>query len=56
MSNVLDVLGLRVLMVMMRLCIRHSGRSNSGNDKDRKDFLQNIVHGVNLMDESLMTG
>ena len=56
MSNVLDVLGLGVLVVMMRLCIRHSRCSNSRNDKDREDFLQNIVHGVNLMGESLMTG
>jgi hypothetical protein len=56
MSSVVDVLGLRVLVMMMRLCIRHSRRSNSRNDKDREDFLQNIVHGVNLMGESLMTG
>jgi hypothetical protein len=56
MSNVVDVLGLRVLVVMMRLCIRHDRRSNSRNNKDRKDFLQNIVHGMSLMGESLTTG
>lgn len=56
MSDVLDVLSFRVLVVMMRLCVRHSRRSNSRNDKDREDFLQNIVHGANLMGESLMTG
>jgi hypothetical protein len=56
MSCVVDVLGLRVMVMMMRLCIRHSRRSNSRNDKDREDFLQNIIHGVNLMGESLMTG
>jgi hypothetical protein len=55
-SSVINVLGLRVLVVMRRLCIRHSRRSNSRNDKDREDFLQNIVHGANLMGESLTTG
>ncbi|WP_213764362.1 hypothetical protein [Caballeronia sp. dw_19] len=55
MSSVLDVLGLRVFVVMMRLCIRHSRCSNSRNNKDREDFLQNIVHGANLMGENLMT-
>jgi len=55
MSSVLDVLGLCVLVVMMRLCVRHSRRSNSRNDKNREDFLQNIVHGANPMGESLMT-
>ncbi|MDB5836222.1 MAG: hypothetical protein JWR14_6052 [Caballeronia sp.] len=56
MSGVVDVLGLRVLVVMMRLCIRHGRHNDSGNNKDREDFLQNIVHGANLMGESLMTG
>ena len=56
MSCVVDVLGLRVLVVMMRLCVRHCRHNNSGNDKDREDFLQNIIHGANLMGESLMTG
>lgn len=56
MSSVIDVLGLCVLVVMMRLCIRHSRCGNSRNNKDREDFLQNIVHGANLMGESLTTG
>jgi hypothetical protein len=56
MSGVVDVLGLRVLVVMMRLCIRHGRHNDSGSNKDREDFLQNIVHGANLMGESLMTG
>ena len=56
MSCVVDVLGLRVMVMMMGLCIRHSRHNNSRNDKDREDFLQNIIHGANLMGESLMTG
>ena len=56
MSSVVDVLGLRVLVMMMRLCIRHSRRSNSRNDKNRKEFLQKIVHEANLIIEGLMTG
>ena len=53
MSDVFDVLGFRVVMVM-RLCKRHGRCSNRSDDKDCKDFLQNIVHGTNLMGESLM--
>jgi len=56
MSCVVDVLGLRVLVVMMRLGIRHCWRNKSRNDENCKDFLQNIVHGVNLMGESLKAG
>ena len=56
MSNVLDVLSLRVLVVMGRLCVRHCGHNNSRNDENCEEFLQNIVHGANLMGESLMTG
>ena len=52
-----DVLGFRVAVVMMRrLCKRHSRRSNSRNDKNRKEFLQKIVHEANLIIEGLMTG
>ena len=56
MSNVLDVLSLRVLVVMGRLCVRHCGHNNSRNDESCEEFLQNIVHGANLMGESWMTG
>jgi len=56
MSNVLDVLSLRVLVVMGRLCIRYCRHNNSCNDENCEEFLQNIVHGTNLMGESLMTG
>jgi hypothetical protein len=44
MSRVLDVLGLRGVMMMVRCCKRHSRRSNRSNNKDREDFLQKIVH------------
>jgi hypothetical protein len=56
MSSVVDVLGLRVLVMMMRLCVRHCRNNNSSNDENCDEFLQNIVHGANLMGESLMTG
>jgi hypothetical protein len=52
MRGVSHVLRLGGVVVMRRLRERHCRSGNRSNDKDCKHFLQNIVHGTNLMGES----
>jgi hypothetical protein len=52
MRGVSHVLRLGGVVMMRRLRERHCRSGNRSNDKDCKHFLQNIVHGTNLMGES----
>jgi len=52
MRGVIHVLRLGGVVVMRGLRERHCRSGNRSNDKDCKHFLQNIVHGTNLMGES----